>query len=228
MPAIVRWPCSWAPISLDLRLVNLAVSGGRSLSGAHRAVLHDAPYWRGSYSWSLSGSAQIVAARAVMAMAQGPVNDIILPAFDCSRSPGGAANGWRMVRPRVPHSDESLFSDETAYVSGVYAAHASFAAAARGVTLSITWPPALPAPMPGQYFSVADRLHLIHSVTAVTTGAATLGFSPPLRSAVTAGDEINFDSPRGTFRLVPEQATGIGPIDRLRWGTLTIEVEEPL
>jgi len=109
----------------------------------------------------------------------------------------------------VPFSDGATFSDGSSLVSGQVNAEFAASAAKRATTLSVrVW--GARAFMGGEPFTVIhptmeDRLYgTARVLSSVADGEATvysLRISPPLREAVTSGDQIDFNKPRCTMRL---------------------------
>lgn len=109
----------------------------------------------------------------------------------------------------VPFSDGTTFSDGTLLVSGEVNAEFEADAAYRATTISVrVW--GARAFMGAEPFTVVhptmeDRLYgTARVLSSVADGEATvysLRISPPLREAVTAGDQIDFNRPRCTMRV---------------------------
>lgn len=141
--------------------------------------------------------------RAVRQVCDGGVNLMLVPRNDALVRPWPAG-----VAPDdgigFPHSDESLFDDGSGYyqpmidiVSGAGALRAT------SMTIAINQAGDLQG---GESFSIdhatiGRRLYEISTVVYSSAAAATIGFRPPLREAVTAGTAMDFDRPGCMMRL---------------------------
>ncbi|MCA0401285.1 MAG: hypothetical protein LCH38_10775 [Proteobacteria bacterium] len=222
--SVIYWPANLKPLDVTLGEAGRAVSGGRTLSGVERLTQSDAGFWRMSLTFQLRKSAHILTWRAVLAQLGGRAGRIIVPAFDCARSPG--ATDFRLPALSVPHSDGAPFSDGSHYLGRAY--NVSFAAAlparaTAGVLVLHDTPHA--APWPGMYFSVGDRLHIVRTAGPVSGGQCAITFSPPLRAPAGPASVIRFDGARGTFRLAEDEG-GIATLARLQAADLTVNFVE--
>jgi len=211
----------------SVTLAGTSVSGGRTLSGVERIKQGDAGYWRMSLPIIILNHDNILALRAIDAILGGRAGAIIVPVYDGSRSPGALPN-YLLPNSSVPHSDGFTFSDGSTYRGSIYSASVKSSAAARATTIvaTIAQTPVVP-PQPGMYFSIGDRLHRIKSVS-MSGADATMTFAPPLRYAVSAGKHIEFDDPRGTWRLADDTGLVV-PEGSFRPGQrMTIDLVEAL
>lgn len=192
--------CLFAPDGQEADLDRRIISGGTALSGNEDVVATDGggrvfyeiadPY--------LDEPATALAWRALSAYLDGGVRPIIVPFCDGRHQPVGA------LIP-TPHSDGTTFSDESEYEPTLIG-EAVGAADLRATTMSIRIN-ALPRPLlGGEWFSIDHpsmrwRAYRIAEVLSVAGSIATVSFRPPLREAVSNGDEIDFGNPRCTMRL---------------------------
>lgn len=221
---VVIWPGSvLRPTAVKFWLENSSKSGGRAVNGVERIAVRD-PYWRGSVTVGIRGSAQIIMARAIFARLRGRANPLVMPAFDCGRSPG--AVNYKLTVPTVPHSDGATFDDGTDYVGSAYPAVCTAGAANRATTITVTVAQNPGNVTPGTYFTIARRLYQISDVT-VSGLDVTISFLPPLRGAVAAGTDVQFDSPEGTFRLSSDDQAALA-LDKLRFSEVTLDLVEYL
>lgn len=142
--------------------------------------------------------------RAVRQLCNGGVNPIIVPRRDTTWAPfpGG------IVPPStpIPYSDLSLFDDGSGFYQSVIDVTCSGGAPLRSVSmvLNLNYCGSLQG---GESFSIQHptfnwRLYEIGSITPLDSTHAFVTFNPPLREAVLDGDQIEFDQPRCTMKLV--------------------------
>ncbi len=111
--------------------------------------------------------------------------------------------------PGVPHSDLTPFSDDSFYGTGnddfITASNAGIRATAITVSFDDSDPP-----LGGEFFSLpyGDGRHSLHVITSVTPSGAdyVLRFVPPLRAAIPAGTELEFNRPMLTMRMAGPDA----------------------
>lgn len=178
------------PIKFNPELRSLSISGGITLSGAERRVIHGAPRWEFSVQLALRTSAQILAYRAwITRLRQG--ENVMLPVYDKQRASNfGTPNGTSVG----------------AAVKGAVVINAEILG-----TVSVSL---------GHRFSIGNNLYQIldntpggagaplGTILAITGGETWddtdiwvdnldfdlgLVISPPLRAAVSAGSTLNFN-----------------------------------
>lgn len=222
----IRWPCS------VLRAQNIAVdldsrtlAGPASVSGATQVVSSDA----GIFKVTLGGVVvktrqQVLVHRAIAALLEGRLGSILIP---ICRAYGPSSNAILMDDQEalfnpVPHSDDSYFDDDTGYVGSLTDVVLAADAAVRATTLNVTVNYAADDIQPGEHFSLGERLYRIRSYDA-DTGVMTI--RPPLREAVPAGDELNFDDPVVRCRLASDDGMDL-ELSLRRFATPTIQFVE--
>ncbi|MCK1503858.1 hypothetical protein [Bradyrhizobium sp. 18] len=170
------WTCSMSDISL---------SGGNGLRGKDRQKLT-------TLLW-----------RAVRQIADGGVTPLVVPRNDALFLPWPAGVA-RAAGIDIPHSDGALFSDGSGYYQSIIDITAA-AAALRATSLDITINYAGEL-MGGESFSIEHetmgwRVYEIATVSMDDGVAGTITFMPPLREAIPANTQLEFDRPRCVMRL---------------------------
>lgn len=103
----------------------------------------------------------------------------------------------------VPHSDLSPFSDGSLYVTGGRDFYTASNAGSRATAITVGFDDSEP-PQGGEFFSLpyGDDRHSLHVITSVEKLGTNyiLRFVPPLRAAIPADTEIEFDKPMLTMR----------------------------
>lgn len=141
--------------------------------------------------------------RAVRQLCNGGVTPIVVPRNDIAFAP--FPNGSEI--PQLPFSDSSLFSDGAGFYQPAINIVAGVGGAAlRATSLPIVINVAKPL-QGGESFSINHpiwgwRLYEIGTVTMSDAGHGVITFNPPLREAVDAGTQLEFDRPRCTMKLV--------------------------
>ncbi len=130
---------------------------------------------------------------------------ILVPTYDTDTNPWPLANGapFTAYPDGVPHSDDTLFSDDTGYAQPVIVAtvDADVALGANSMVIDLVQGSALE---PGQHYSVGVRLFRIKRITAVAGSLYTVTVWPPTREAITAGAIAEFDRPICKCRLATD------------------------
>lgn len=109
----------------------------------------------------------------------------------------------------VPHSDTTPFSDFSLYVTGGADFETVSSAGVRATSITVAFLEHAP-PQGGEYFSLpyGEGRHSLHVITSVQPLGENylLRFVPPLRSAIPAGTNVEFDRPMLTMRLAGPDA----------------------
>lgn len=183
-------------------LTGRAITGGQSISGITQSVNTTGG---GFWVFELGGAnlrtvERLKAWRAMEALIDDGVTSIEVPICDYRQAPVQVVGGSPVYGgATVPHSDDTPFSDDTEYVSGSPSGSVSASAALRATTLRIQ---VIGGPViGGEHFSfthptVGRRMYRIRTVEAdLGGGVYDVTFRPPLREAVTAGEEADFRNP---------------------------------
>lgn len=195
--------CLFAPNDFQADFDRRTISGGESLSGDEDLIATDGggrvfveigdPY--------LDDVNAAKAWRALDAYCDGGARAIIVPFCDGRHQPWAAS-------VTVPHSDDTTFSDETEYSQTGASGEVAANAALRATVLSLN-NLGLPTDLlGGEWLSIdhptmrwrAYRIAEILDYDA-DAGTARLSIRPPLREAVTIGEDVDFAKPRCTMRV---------------------------
>lgn len=195
--------CLFAPNEFQADLDRRTISGGEALNGDEDLIATDGggrvfveigdPY--------LDDADIALAWRALDAYCDGGARAIIVPFCDGRHQPWAESI-------TVPHSDDTSFSDETEYAQS--GAHGVIAqpAALRATIIHLQ---GLDLPrdlLGGEWLSIDHptmrwRAYRIAEILDYDAGAGTarLSIRPPLREAVTIGEDVDFAKPRCTMRV---------------------------
>jgi hypothetical protein len=167
----------------------VALSGEQDISSTDGGGRVFAEFSNGS----LVDRAKVLAWRALLGTLEEGVTPMVVPFCDIRHQPYGGEH-------RVPHSDDTPFSDGSLYTGGGPVASSAGAVARRGTITSLNIQLAQPL-IGGEWFTVShptegDRAYKVRSIDAQTPTTATIRFSPPAREAWPAGTVIDFRDPR--------------------------------
>lgn len=192
----IRWPCDALQavnVSFDIAARSLAAPA--SVSGVTQVVSSDAGVWKATLGGVVVRNRDhVLAFRAIAALLEGRLGTILVPL--CSAYQPKPAN-WRDLYDPIPHDDDAAFDDDALYAGSSIVVFCATAVPARAVSMTVKVVAAGDI-QPGQHFSVEERLYRI---TAYDATSRTMTFRPPLREAVAAGTELNFDDPVCRMRL---------------------------
>lgn len=197
---MIVWPRSLFPATdVEISLQGRATTGGMSVSGISQLVKTDhGGLWRFIFSGIvLRSKDQVRTWRALEGQLDGGATKLIVPICDLRHAPrpDGALPG-----DSVPHSDDTYFSDDTGYVSGLMSAVAVGAAALGASSLGIDMLVGS-ALMGGEHFTIDHPTEGPRLYRVISVDGDTIGIRPTLREAVEDGEEIDFNDPRCTVRL---------------------------
>jgi hypothetical protein len=189
------------PTSVSFDIAPRSLAGPASVSGFGQVVSSDAGIWKATLGGVLIKNKQhVLAFRAIANLLEGRLNPIIVPLCRMFQPVPDGAVKEGLYEP-IPHSDDAPHSDGTGYVGQVIDVVAAADAPLRAVsmTVAVNYAGEIQA---GQHFSIGDgRLYRVRTFDA-DTGALT--FRPPLREAVTAGEQLEFDNPVLRCRLATD------------------------
>ncbi|MEH3121165.1 MAG: hypothetical protein PGN16_04160 [Sphingomonas phyllosphaerae] len=219
MPITVHL-CRFQFRDVDFRRVGQITDGGTSLSGISEQIEVDGGgYWRldatnGSTRTRETG----LAWRALSDILDGGATAVDVLVCDLFFAPVAG-------HPLTPHSDATPFSDKSLYVSS----GASFTAAAaplRATRLTISGVAELPL-IGGEVFSIRHVFWGNRTYRIIGIEGDVVTIRPPLREAIDAGTELNFDTPRCQMHLAPgfqvSLTTNIG-----RYGSCALSLVEDM
>lgn len=218
----IRWPDAvLRPQNVAFDIAPRSLAGPSSVSGVTQVVASDAGIWKATLGGVIVKSrAEVLAFRAIANLLEGRLGTILVPLCRAYQPVPADSDA---LYDDVPHSDDSLFEDDTGYVGTVIDVVAAAPAAVRAVSMTVTVNYAGDIE-PGQHFSLGERLYRVRTFDA-GTGAMT--FRPPLREAAAAGDALNFDDPVCLMRLASDDAMNL-ELSLRRFGNPTVNFIEAL
>jgi len=220
----IQWPRSVLPPQQPMfHIAPMNISGPVSGSGAADVISGDAGFWRASFgSVVVTTRERVLTWRAISAKLQGRLFPILVPYCALYQPfPAGVARGGV-----VPHSDGAYFSDGTGYLSGSINVYLNDDRPQRAVSGTITVDVS-DVIQPGHVFSFGERLYEVGDVEYLSETVAEITWKPPLRDAVSAGTELNFDAPVCRMRLVSDGEMQL-QLDMNRRGFPTVNFVEDL
>jgi hypothetical protein len=211
------WPFNiLAPRGFNAVKLFANTKGNPSINGITQSVASYAGRWKIEATGFVLGTAtKIKVWRAIESLASGQAGQFIVPLYEVDRTPIQGD-----VIPR-PHSDGTYFSDGAGYISLLYSASVSAAVALHSTVMVIDHT-GQSAPEPGQMFSAGVRLYSIGRIIESTSTTVTVSIWPPTREAITAGMDLNFDTPQCLCRLASDDELGMKELDMARWGAADV------
>jgi len=197
----IRWPTGvLRPRNVAFDIASRSLAGASSVSGRTQVVSSDAGIWKATLGDIVIRDRNTrLAFRAIANLLEGRLGTILVPLCRGDQ-PAPQADG---LFEQVPHDDDAYFDDDTGYVGGATLVTLNDDLAVRAVSAEVTI--AYGGEMePGQHFSLGERLYRLRTVEYSSDTAATITFRPPLREAVDADTELNFDDPVCRMRLVSD------------------------
>ena len=214
---LIEWPSVLQPRNINIRPPSQTKSLTRTLTNFEQVQPVIRPPWRVSLSFATLVGDQVLAYRALLAACEGRTNPIRLPIFDLHYWASDAQIG----AGQAGHSDTALFSDFSTYaVTDLSGVVVSGMQGEKQITVEFgQYGPILKA---GQYFGIADDLHIATGVWWTGT-IATIKFTSSLRR-----DHVN-----APLRLHPyliarlaDDNTGEHELTYGRWTEPVLELEE--
>jgi hypothetical protein len=214
---LIEWPSVLQPRNINIRPPSQTKSLTKTLTNFEQVQPVIRPPWRVSLSFATLVGDKVLAYRALLAACEGRTNPIRLPIFDLYHWASDAQIG----AGEVPHSDTTLFSDLTAY--GVIDVSDVVVNGIQGEKqISVDFSQYGPILKAGQYFGIADDLHIATGVWWAGT-VATIKFTSSLRR-----DHVN-----APLRLRPyliarlaDDDTGEHGLAYGRWTEPVLELDE--
>jgi len=203
------------------------LSGPVSGSGAADVISGDAGFWRASYgSVVVTTRDRVLTWRAISAKLRGRLYPILVPFCGMYQPYPLDALGKPIFTSTVPHSDGSYFSDGSGYLSGMIRATLDTALPVHAISGNVTVDVAGTI-QPGHVFSFGERMYEILDAEYLDETHITLTWQPPLREAVAAASELNFDRPVCRMRLVSDSEMQL-QLDMNKRGFPTVNFVEDL
>lgn len=142
--------------------------------------------------------------RAVRQICNGGINPIVVPRRDRTWAP--FVGGIQPAYSPISYSDGSLFDDSSGFYQGAIDVTNNGGAPLRSTSMRLNLNNCAPL-QGGESFSIKHptmnwRLYEIGAVTVIDSTHSAISFNPPLREAILDGDDIEFDRPRCTMKLV--------------------------
>lgn len=219
--------CQFSFATREIAVQQSVISGGVALNGDEAIIATDGGgRWVAIYGNApLNSRTKVMSWRAARAILESGAVPIIFPVCDARHQPTRG-------KVKVPHSDDTPFSDDTLYQSGDCEVTAAADAPLRATSMTFDIA-ALGKPLiGGERFSIDHPTwrHRLYEIKTIDGDQIT--FRPPLREAVPAGTEINFSDPRCVMRLAsdsdmaaplngPRSATGSITLIEDRTGSYT-------
>ena len=224
----ITWPITTLPFhSVMFARRNLSRSGGLSLSGIEQVVQSSSDFWEAQATLRIHRMPERLAYRALQAQNWGRAGEWVIPVCDPFYVSGGI--------PPADFSFDSSFDSSFALgsmappviPSGV-GGSIDVAALKGARTLDFEMIEHDLTPLPGQYFSIGDRLYLIGTVTNLAAHHYRITFAPGLRAAAPIDTAMEFSNPRCLMRLAQDNV-GQMSLDLLRFADVQLSfVEVPV
>jgi hypothetical protein len=214
---IYDWPTQLAAVGFEFDLLGQTIAGPITLAQTRQVGSFDGGYWLATLSGiAVVGKDRVLAFRRLRALLQGGANQLRVPVCDKGNAPwpGSARKALSLF------SDGVTFSDGTSFSSAVVSVVLGADAALRATRIVPTVQAAAPI-YGGEYFSIGDHLYQVAQV--LVDGSWQI--VPPLREAVPAGTDINFDHPVCVMTLVGEEQMNLA-LERQRMGVLALTLFE--
>lgn len=207
---MIEWPiCVLRPQSFSANVVPFSRSGGRTLGGIEPSTRTDLGFWEINYgnvvlrnnrrqqwqTWQairqyLGGRAGLIAVRVRASLAAPYSSGAFEPSIE------------------TPHSDESLFSDDTPYVQGAISVVTEGVTAVGATQIKLRVINAA-SNLVGVRFSYQHALYETGPVIAVDGDLWTLPIWPSVRATIPAGADLEFDSPTCLCHLAEDRGMDI-------------------
>jgi hypothetical protein len=224
MPTIID--LAGLPISdrTDPILVPNTRSGGTAINGMEQVISPLTAIWQWRVVLPINTVGRARAWRATLAKLDGRFN--YLRARVCDRYRLGRREvGATYSGTEVPHSDDSLFSDDTGFALAQPSSPVQVAAARGASSVRVLAADFNGAMTAGVFFSINDHLYVVTDWEEDGDDIA-LTFKPPLRAAVTVDDLVEFDA-RAVWVLDADDM-GKMPLRLGRFGEVELTLTEAL
>lgn len=219
-------------------LIPATVDSGRETPSAEEFSALNLGYWQiDLQEIPLASGPQKLAWRALSLNLQGRLSYADIPTYEDDIAPWPLFNGVPLTPFLAQFSDSTIFSDDTSFDDATIIATIADAAAAGAteVTISVSPLPYQPQDLEGGMdFSVSGviltRLYRIGTIVSAVGNLYTVTVEPPLREAISAGANANFEDPRCSCRLIDDQQMMSGIDDyagRTLAGLSFVEVINP-
>lgn len=215
------WPeLVLSPRQATAEVVPATTSGGRSITAVETIISFDAGYWTIILDQiPVASIAQKRAWKGTSAILGGRFGTIGVPIYDTDCPPWPLDSNGNPVtgNTQVPFADGKfvLFADGVGFSQDLIVAYMYEDAAQNDtqVSIQIVQGDVL---QPGQTWSFGYRMYRIIAASQVSAGAApvyTVTVNLPLREAIPAGTQIEFDDPMCICRLATDTEMQSAPDD---------------
>jgi hypothetical protein len=205
LSAIITLPDKLIEVDHDWNIVGNTATAGQTAASSVDIRSDGGGLWSASLNnMQFRDKSYTLLWRAVRQLCNGGINPIIVPRRDTTWAPfpGGILPSYAPI----PYSDESLFDDGSGFTQSVIDVTCNGGAALRSTAMTLQLNNCGPL-QGGESFSIQHptfnwRLYEIGSIAMIDSTHAYVTFNPPLREPVNDGDQIEFDHPRCTMKLV--------------------------
>lgn len=217
------------PISdrTDPILVPNTRSGGLAINGVEQVIGPLTAIWKWRIVLPINTVGRARAWRAVNARLDGRFN--YLRAKVCDRYRIGRRDiGASFNGTQVPHSDDTLFSDDTGYGLAQPSSPAQEDVARGSTTVRVLASDFSGAMTAGVFFSINDYLYVVTdwALAGDDEEFVDITFKPPLRATVAAGDAVDFDAK--SVWVLDTDDEGLMPLRLGRFGEVELNLTEAL
>lgn len=223
------WPIEALPprhIQFDISPRTLAAPS--SISGKAQVVASDAGIWTATlaeFPVHRDVTDRITLWWAISNLLEGRLNAIVVPMLRRYQPNQDVAEEYDLYE-KVPHSDDALFDDGSGYVGGANSVTLTGAVSVRAVSANVAINYGGPL-LPGQHFTIGERLYRLRTVVYTTETTAAITFRPPLREAASEGTFLDFDEPRCRMRLASDDMMNL-PLEYGYWSFPSLTFIEDL
>lgn len=201
--------CVLRPQQIAATVVPFTRSGGRTLGGIETATRTDLGFWVVDYSNVLMQNrnrAHWQTWQAIRQMFGGRSGRMAIPVRPGLSAP--YASGKFEPRPLMAHSDDSLFSDGSAYVQGAISVVSQGVTSVGATSIRLRIINAADN-LVGVRFSYRHALYETGPVTDIDGDIWTVPISPSVRETIPHGAELEFDQPTVLCRLTEDRGMDV-------------------
>lgn len=223
-PSLLHWPdLLCRDRTLTWELVARTITGGRSLSGPQQVGRVDGGgVWMATLSdVQVSTPDQVRAWRALAARLDGGATPIVMSVRDEAFAPWPVVAGVPLTTLPSTNSDDSPLDDDTEYEGSPIQVTLALAAELRATELILDIATGEPL-QGGELFSIqhatfSHRLYRVASVALNDDGNSVVTIRPPLREATSAGQWVEFNTPKCVMQLASPDAMDL-PLELRTYG----------
>ena len=220
------WPAGIFPRTGMFGFNSSTRSGGASIANSEQIIAAN-PSWRARFSGPVVTEESVLSWRAFVAGMNGRAGTVLVPRWE--QYGVRDMNGKMLSQVEAASYDRGGLNFDLSGFGQYEPVHATLAAnaALNATQISVNLIDGQ-GPRPGQFFGIADRLHMATSVWQVEPDAPLqIQFSPWLRAAAPTGTRVILDRPVCLMRFASDQ-TGDLELDMGRWGNGELEMVEAI